>query len=111
MTKRENFEFIRTALADNAEIVAFCDHELELLDRKAGYKSGKPTKSQVANMGVKDEILNVLTSGDRFTVTEIAKALGGVYTNQKISALITQLHRDGAVIKTAEKRVTYISLA
>lgn len=107
MTKRENFEFIRSALADNADIVTFCDHELELLNKKAGYKSGKPTKSQLANAGIKDDILAVLN--EPMTVTQIAVALGGVYTNQKISALITQLRNDGLVNKESVKRVTYIS--
>ena len=37
MTKREMFAEIRKIVADNAEMVAFIDHEVELLDKK---KSG-----------------------------------------------------------------------
>ena len=44
MTKREMFAPIASALADNAEVVEFCNHEVELLDRKKGYKSSKPSK-------------------------------------------------------------------
>ena len=35
MTKREMFAEIRNIVADNAEMVAFIDHEIELLERKS----------------------------------------------------------------------------
>ena len=38
-TKREMFELIASALADNTEVVEFCNHEVELLNKKASYKS------------------------------------------------------------------------
>ena len=34
MTKREMYAEIRKAVADNADMVAFIDHEVELLDKK-----------------------------------------------------------------------------
>lgn len=35
MTKKEMFTEIRKVVADNAEMVAFIDHEIELLNRKS----------------------------------------------------------------------------
>ena len=49
MTKRENYTAIRAIVADNAELVAFIDHELELLDKKNSKRSDKPTAKQTAN--------------------------------------------------------------
>ena len=46
-TKREMFNLIATRNADDAEIVAFCEHEIQLLDAKKTSKT--PTKTQKAN--------------------------------------------------------------
>lgn len=111
MTKRESFNAIRTLIADNAELVAFIDHELELLDKKNSYKSNKPTAKQMENAEVKTEIVKVLSGGKAMTITEIADSLSGDYTNQRVSALVTQLVNDGAVVRSVEKRKAYFSLA
>ena len=91
MTKKETFATIKGILNENgvADFDAFLDHEVELLSRKRS-KSSKPTKTQIANEAIKAEIANVL-SDEGQTVTEIVKALGGEYTNQKISALLRQM--------------------
>lgn len=111
MTKREFFTMISDIHSDRADIVEFCAHEIELLDKKAGYKSGKPTAKQVENEGIKANILAFLGTVDKATVSEIVKGLGGGFANQKVSALVTQLEKVGAIVKTKDKRVTYISLA
>ena len=110
MTKKEMFVEIRNAVADNAEFVAFIDHEIELLSRKRG--TSKPTKTQIANEAIKEEILAVLADADEaLTVGEIVKALEGDYTSQKISALCRQLKEEGKVEKTTEKKVSRFTLA
>ena len=48
MTKREMFAEIRNAVIDNAEMVAFIDHEIELLNRKSTSPK-KPTKTHQKN--------------------------------------------------------------
>ena len=111
MTKRENINYI-LALNPNDTVVAdFVAHEIELLDKKAGYKSNKPTAKQIENDGIKANILRYLGTVERATVSEIVGGLGGGYANQKISALVTQLEKSGAVVKAKDKRVTYISPA
>ena len=110
-TKKEMYELIKGELSANEEVVAFCDHEIELLSRKRS-KSSKPTAKQVENAGIKDRILEVLGESETpMTIPEVISALGEDYTSQRISALMTQLIKAEQVIKTYEKKVAYFGLA
>lgn len=74
--------------------------------------SSKPTKTQVANEGVKEKILEVLLrAGERMTCGAITSAVEGDYSSQKISALLRQLVEGGKVVKTMKKKVAYFELA
>ena len=111
ITKKEMFTMIKAQVKDNAEMVAFIDHEIELLDKKASNK--KATKTQEANIGIKSTILAVLEGGKSMTVTEMqgASAELGELSNQKVSALVRQLVESGEVVKTIDKKVSRFSLA
>jgi hypothetical protein len=114
MTKREAFAQIRTMVAENDELVAFIDHEVELLDKKNSRKSNKPTKAQVANEEIKGKILEYLATTDKARIADIAAELGE--SPNKINALVKQMKRTdenptGQIIRTEEKRVAYFSLA
>lgn len=112
MTKKEMYaEIVALATAqDRQDIVDFCEHEVQLLSRKRS--SSKPTKTQVENEAIKEEIVAVLGEADeKMTVGQILKALEGDYTSQKISALCRQLVNAEKVEKTIEKKVSYFSLA
>ena len=112
MTKREMFEVIATAMADNEEVVNFCAHEVELLDRKKGYKSSKPSKKSLENEAIKAEIVEILRGSEApMTIKEINEALDKGFTSQKVSALLTQLIKAEEVVKTYEKKVAYFGLA
>lgn len=113
MTKREMYEQIKANYALTEAEVAFIDHELELLAKKnASTGERKPTATQKANEGIKETIVGVLAdNGEQMTVTEIAKAIDGDYTNQKISALVRQLIADGRVEKVVDKRKSFFKLA
>lgn len=111
ITKKEMFTMIKAQVKDNAEMVAFIDHEIELLDKKASNK--KATKTQEANVGIKSTILTVLEGAKPMTVTEMqgASAELGELSNQKVSALVRQLVEAGKVVKTIDKKVSRFSLA
>lgn len=112
MTKAEMFSLIAELLADNGDVVAFCEHEKELLAKKKASGS-KPTKTQVENEGIKATILSVLAeNGDRMTISDMVKANGleGL-TNQRVSALVKQLKDCNKVIRTEEKGKAYFTLA
>lgn len=83
----------------------------QLMKKKS---SSKPTKAQLANEAVKDEIREVLGSADEpMTVSEILKAMPNEYSSQKISALLRQMGEEGTkeVVKTIEKKVSRFALA
>lgn len=107
ITKRERFEQIKALVADNPELVAFCDHELELLAKKNA-SDKKPTANQLANEGIKGDILGVLNDdGGLMTVTDIQKSLGADFSNQRVSALLRQMIADGSVERVEDKRKAY----
>lgn len=108
MTKVEMFNAIKEVVANNEEMVAFIEHEIELLQKKSANK--KPTKTQEENKSLKNEILSVL-SDEGMTVTEIQKKseILGEVSNQKVSALLRQLVEVGAVEKTTEKKKSFFS--
>ena len=110
MTKRENYTAIRAIVADNAELVTFIDHELELLDKKNSKRSDKPTAKQTANAELAERIYNAIAGAkEPMTCTAIADMFG--ISNQKCSALIKSLVDGNRVVRTVVKRVSYFSVA
>lgn len=113
MTKREMFSAIREVVIDNADMVAFIDHEVELLDNKAR-SPRKPTATQVANMGLKSDILVFLSEADEQKsikdITAGVESLNGA-TPQKVSRLLADLEKSGEVVKAYVKKVPYFSIA
>ena len=111
ITKKEMFTMIKSQVKDNAEMVAFIDHEIELLDKKSFNK--KATKTQEANVGIKSTILAVLEGSKSMTITEMqgASAELSKLSNQKVSALVRQLVDAGDVVRIIDKKVSRFSLA
>ena len=111
ITKAQMFTMIKALdeVQANPDMVAFIDHELELLSKKAGSK--KPTKTQEENVKLKGIILEVLTDVGA-TVSEIQTKSDvlGELSNQKVSALLKQMYDDGQVVKIVEKKKSYFSL-
>lgn len=73
--------------------------------------SKSPTKNQKANEVIKAVIADVLVeSGEKMTVTEMLSddRLSG-YTNQKISALLRLMIKEGKVEKVVEGKKAYFA--
>lgn len=114
LTKRELFGQARElAIAnDREDLVAFIDHELELLDKKAS-ASGN-SKTQKENLEIIERLYSELANIDRaVTISEFQKEseYAGTLSNQKISALFKKLVDNGRVIKTVDKKKSYFSVA
>ena len=113
MTKKEMFAEIRNIVADNEEMVAFIDHEIELLERKSNSPK-KPTKTQVENDGFKAEIVSYLTEVDTpKTIKELQAeipSIGGL-TNQRITHMLTDLVKAETLTKEYVKKTPYYSVA
>lgn len=108
ITKKEMFAKLREKVKDNAEMVKFIDHEIELLEKKNANKL--PSATQIANEGHKEKIMEFLAKNGKSTVTQIMKAIG-LESNQKTSALVRQLKENGMVVRTEEKGVAYFGKA
>ena len=111
ITKVQMFEMIKAEVSANEDMVAFIDHEIELLNKKASNK--KATKTQEANVGIKATILEVLNGAEPMTITEMQGANSelGALSNQKVSALVRQLVEDKKVVKSTDKKVSKFALA
>ena len=85
------------------------------MEKKRSSGSSKPTKTQLENESIKENILAVLTEEGQ-TVSEILPQLDETLsskplTNQRISALLKQLVDAKSVVKTIDKKTSLFSLA
>ena len=117
MTKKEMFNLIATLNASNTEIVEFCNHEIELLDRKKSQGNAKANEKM--DMQV-DLVYNALVELNKAVSTSemIAEcdlsALAnenGIVSTQKVSALLKKLVDCGRVVKYSDKKKTYFKIA
>lgn len=113
LTKAQKFAMLRAipAVAENAMLVEFIDHEVELLSKKNSAEK-KPTAQQVANAGIVTAIIEGMEPNRLYTVTEVIKSIPqcAELTNQRVSALLRQLVEAGKVKRTEDKRKAYFSL-
>lgn len=118
-TKKENFQAIVTILegVNRQDLADVIRHEIELLENKAAKR--KPSKSQVANAELTEVLLEVLEEVfEPLTILEIQdkderlKALedGTPISNQRMSALLRPLVKNGTIIRTEEKRKAKFAL-
>lgn len=108
MTRVEMFNAIKERVADNADMVAFLDHQIELISKKSTNK--KPTKTQEENEVLKSVIVEVLGT-DGITVSELQTkderiSVASGISNQRVSALLRQLKTDNKVDKRVEGKKT-----
>lgn len=110
-TKKDLFLEVREVVAGNEELVAFIDHELELLNKKTSTKSTKVNEEQVALM---EKIVNALNEiGRSVTISELQKenAEMAEYSNQKLSAMLKKLVDNKQVTKMVDKKKSYFTTA
>lgn len=123
LTKKDYFMKLRGIVADNEELVAFIDHELELLSRKNS--GGSQTKTQKENGVVAEMLINELEKLNRpVTITDLMASSSTIreytytdgketknLTNQKISAIFKQLVDSNRLVRVTEKKKSYFSVA
>ena len=114
LTKRDHFNALLAIeeVKSNPVLVEFINNELDLLARKNS-SDKKPTAVQQANEELKEAILAFLQPGDKYTITEFIKNVPECAdkSNQKVSAIVSQMVSDGKLEKVIEKRVSYFTLA
>ena len=119
LTKKDYFGMIREIVIDNPELVAFVDHEVELLTRKNSGNSQSKTQKEnevVAKMLVEEltKIAKPVTITDLMTSSDVVKGYvlenGNHLTNQKISAIFKQLTESNQIVKVTDKKKSYFSV-
>lgn len=118
ITKKERFmELINLVNASEveskSEMVAFLEHEIELLERKSS--SSAKTKTQQEYEKIMALIVEELGKvGKPVTITELMKesVVMAEYSNQKLSAVLKKMTEaeNPVVVKTIEKKKSYFSL-
>lgn len=119
LTKKDYFEMIKGVCANNADIVEFCNHEIELLNRKNSKSGATKTQKEneiVAKMLIEElaKINKPVTITDLMNTSEIVKNYtlenGNKLTNQKISAIFKQLVENNKITKVTDKKKSYFSI-
>ena len=116
MTKKEMFTLIATLNANNQEIVDFCKHEIELLEKKKSNGNAKANEKMEKSVEL---VYNALAELDKaVTVSELIAEKGltelanenGVVSTQKVSAMLKKLKEQGKVVSVTEKKKTYFRI-
>lgn len=112
LTKKDHFNAL-LAIADvaqNQTLVDFINHELELLAKKNSSEK-KPTAVQIANEGIKADILEGMEANRLYTITELIKEIPACndLTNQRVSSLVRQMYdcENPTIERIEEKRKAY----
>ncbi len=106
LTKKDYYGMIRELVEGNETLVAFVDHEVELLSRKKGTE----TKAQKENKVFITELERVLVeSGNKMTIKEIigASDMFADFSGQKIVALAKKLIDAGKVQRVTEGKAVF----
>lgn len=110
-TQKDILARIRSAMADDAEVVAYCDKKLAQLANKAASanskKSAEDEKYFIA-------ISEVLADGKAMRATEILNALAPQFeglTIQRVTSKLTKMVDNKEVIRSTEKKISTFSLA
>lgn len=118
LTKRDRYAQLLALneVKANPDLVAFIEHEVELLARKNTVNGEKAlTPNQIQNENFKVIIAEYMASApDRlFTVTELNKEVDVLndLSNQRISAILRQMVDAGKVEKVVDKRKSYFRMA
>jgi hypothetical protein len=112
-TAREN-EIVDEVIANR--LINRMESEIALLAKKNSAER-KPTKTQIANDGLRKQILDFMEIGKAYTASEIQKALGvEQYTLPKVTAVLRpmltvtakeEVNPDGVIERFMEKGVAY----
>lgn len=116
MTKRDYFEAIKEIVAENTELVEFCDKQIEQLDKKAEKAKARAAERKVEGDELRDTIENLLTEEYQIIDDVLAQLDNEEITKAKVVARLTQLVKNGlaekAEVKTEDgKKVMAYKLA
>lgn len=107
ITKAQVLEMIKAGMADNADVVAYCDNELALLASKAVKAKERAAAKKAEGDELRGVIETILKDASepmtREMVLNCIEDPNGELTVAKVGARITQLVQLGLVSKTSVK--------
>ena len=114
ITKKDMFNLIKTELADNELVVEFCDHEIELLVKKAN----KPSKADKEKDVLAEKLYEVLVECNKpMTISDLIKECDldflkkeDMVSTQRVSAYMKKLVDSGKVVKFVDKKKSYFTI-
>ena len=115
LTKKDRFNQLLEipAVQADTEMVAFIEHEIELLSNKNKVDNKKPTAKQLENEALKVELLNYMEVDTLYSISDFQKQVEACadLSNQKIAAVLRQMKdNDKTVEKVEDKRKVYWKL-
>jgi len=109
MTKKEYFEAIKVAVADNEELVTFVDKELELLEKRKSANTKAKQKKADEDKAIAEAIIDVFSDADsKFSTMELAGAVG--VSPQKATPILAKLVADNKLEVTVDKKKKFYNL-
>ena len=103
ITSRDNYMRILDILADvpdSDDLVDFCNHQIELLDKRAAKARETAAAKREAADPIMDAVLAVLTTEPQ-TIEDVVAAMDNSdYTIAKVRYRLTQLEKDERVVKS-----------
>ena len=116
LTKKDRFNQLLAipAVQADTELVAFIEHEIELLSNKNKADNKKPTAKQLENEALKVELLKHMEANTLYSISDFQKQVEACadLSNQKIAAVLRQMKdNDKTVEKVEDKRKVYWKLA
>ena len=115
LTKKDRFNQLLAipAVQADTELVAFIEHEIELLSRKSTSEK-KPTQRQVQGEGMKQAIINFMEPNVLYSGSDLLRQVEELdgESNQRVASLMKQLmEKEGMVERITEKGKVYWKLA
>ena len=123
MTQREMFnamvKVVNEASVETIEEVGFSKDELleginariEALDKKNSSSSGKPTKKQLENEGIYNNIIEIMSDNVSRTVRQITDIYNSTFntdlSTNRVQPQVTKAVKNGTLERTVVKGVVY----
>ena len=116
VTVADKFDMVIEALANanvtevnGIDLIEFLTDRKNKATHKSGTKAEKPE-----NADIRTAIIEYLGTVDKARISDVTKGvndiLGTDYTSNKVSAQMTKLKNDLAVVREVEKKIAYFSL-
>lgn len=96
-TQKEMYQYIAELLADNEEVVAFCEKKIKQLSKR----KSSPRKPSADVLERRENVRNYLLANGQATVAEMAEALG--YSSPQVTGALRGL-ADQVSAENGEKK-------